>query len=106
MLTRARLREKVKPATRRLRGIAQMYRLATLYLLAHEPLEVRQITDHLGIKENLVAHHLKQLVKTGWIVREKQGRRVTYRLINKNFSEFFRLFEDTPFEREMKEFIR
>jgi DNA-binding transcriptional ArsR family regulator len=100
MLTRARLREKVKPVVRRFRGMAEMHRLAILYLLAHEPMEVREITDHLGIKENLVAHHLKQLVKTGWIVREKQGRRVTYRLVNKNFSEFFRLFEDTPFEKE------
>jgi len=55
----------------------------------------------LAIKENLVAHHLKQLVKTGWIIREKQGRWVKYRLINKNFSEFYRLFEDTPFEKEL-----
>jgi len=102
MLTRARLREKVKPFARRIRGMAQTHRLAILYILAHDPLEVREITDHLGIKENLVAHHLKQLVKTGWIVREKEGRWVKYRLINKNFSEFYRLFEDTPIESKLR----
>lgn len=101
MLTRGRLKENVAPFVRRVRGIAQTYRMAILYLLSYDPLEVRDLTDYLKIKENLVSHHLKQLLRTGWIVRVKQGRIVTYRLREKNFFEFFRLFEDTPFGREV-----
>jgi DNA-binding transcriptional ArsR family regulator len=101
MLTRARLKEKVKPVTRRIRGISQIYRIGVLYLLAHEPMEVHAICDCLGIAENLVSHHLKQLYLTGWVVKTRKGRIVTYRLNEKAFFEFNRLFEDTPFHRDV-----
>jgi DNA-binding transcriptional ArsR family regulator len=101
MLTRARLREKVKPLTRRMRGIAQIYRIGILYLLAHEPMEVHTITDSLGLEENLVSHHLKQMYLSGWVLKTRKGRVVTYRLNEKAFFEFNRLFEDTPFERDV-----
>lgn len=101
MLTRARLKEKVKPFARRIRGVAQIYRLSILYLLAHEPLEVHEITDSIGLAENLVSHHLKQLYKSGWVVKTRTGRVVTYRLNEKAFFEFNRLFEDTPFHRDV-----
>jgi len=61
----------------------------------------RDIVDHLGLAENLVAHHLKQLHLGGWVVKTRQGREVTYQLREKAFLEFFRLFEDTPFEKEV-----
>lgn len=101
MLTRARLKERVKPVTRRLRGVAHVYRLAILYLLAHESMEVHDITENLGLAENLVSHHLKQLYLAGWVLRTRTGRVVTYRLNEKAFFEFNRLFEDTPFERDV-----
>jgi DNA-binding transcriptional ArsR family regulator len=101
MLTRARLKERVKPLCRRARGMAQVYRIAIIYLLAYEPMEAHTITDHLGLKENLVSHHLKQLYLTGWVLKTRKGRVVTYRLNEKAFFEFTRLFEDTPFEREV-----
>ena len=83
MLTRARLREKVKPVARRLRSAAQLYRLSILYLLAHEPMIARDIVDYVGLPENLVAHHLKQLHLGGWVVKTKKGREVTYQLREK-----------------------
>jgi len=101
MLTRARLKEKVKPFARRIRGVAQLYRLGILYLLAHDPMEVHDITDCLGIAENLVSHHLTQLYKTGWVVKTKRGRAVVYRLNEKAFFEFNRMFEDTPFHKDV-----
>ncbi|HUD19913.1 MAG TPA: metalloregulator ArsR/SmtB family transcription factor [Patescibacteria group bacterium] len=101
MLTRARLREKVKPFARRIHGVAHTHRLAILYLLAHEPMEVNEITDHLGLAENLVSHHLKQLYLGGWVLKLQRGRLITYRLNEKAFFEFNRLFEDTPFEKEV-----
>lgn len=101
MLTRARLREKVKPFARRLRGIAQISRLSILYLLSHGPMIVRDIGEDLAMPQPLVAHHLKQMYRSGWIVRTKRGREVVYQLKEKSFFEFFRLFEDTPFEKEV-----
>ena len=99
MLTRARLREKVKPFVRRFRGISHVHRLAIVYLLAHEHMQVHTIVDSLGIKENLVSHHLRQLNLSGWVLKTRVGRDVTYRLNEKAFVEFNRLFEDTPFEK-------
>jgi DNA-binding transcriptional regulator PaaX len=61
----------------------------------------RDIVDHLGLAENLVAHHLKQLHLGGWVVKTRAGREVTYQLRDKAFFEFNRLFEDTPFEKEV-----
>ena len=101
MLTRARLRERVKPVTRRIKGIAHISRIAMLYLLAHESMEVHTITDSLGLPENLVSHHLRQLYLSGWVLKTRKGRVVTYRLNEKAFFEFNRLFEDTPFERDV-----
>jgi DNA-binding transcriptional ArsR family regulator len=101
MLTRARLKERVKPLSRRLKGVSQVYRVAILYLLAHDPMEVHDITDCVGLTENLVSHHLKQLYLTGWVLKTRKGRVVTYRLNEKAFFEFNRLFEDTPFDREV-----
>ncbi len=100
MVTGKRLHEKVKPFASRVRGIAHPHRLAILYLLAHDPLEVRDIVDYLGLAENLVSHHLKQMHTTGWLLKEKVGRIVTYRLNEKAFLEVKKLLADTPFERQ------
>lgn len=101
MLTRARLREKVKPFVRRFRGISHVHRLAIVYLLAHETMKVHAIVDGVGIAENLVSHHLRQLYLSGWVLRTRVGRDVTYRLNEKAFVEFNRLFIDTPFEKNI-----
>jgi|SRR3989344_2736164 len=100
MVTGKRLHEKVKPFAGRVRGIAHPHRLAIMYLLAHEPLWVRDIVDYLGLAENLVSHHLKQMHATGWVFKEKVGRTVTYRLNEKAFFEIKKLLADTPFERQ------
>ena len=101
MLTRARLKEKVKPFARRFRGVAQIYRLSILYLLAYEPMEAHDIADGLGLAGNLVSHHLKQMYLSGWVLKIRKGRVVTYRLNEKAFFEFNRLFEDTPFHKDV-----
>jgi|SRR3990167_5605751 len=101
MLTRSKLKEKVQPFAKRIRGVAHDHRLAILYVLAHNQLEAKDIVDALGVPENLVAHHLKQMYITGWVLKTKQGRSVTYRLNEKAFFEFNRLFTDTPFDRQV-----
>ena len=83
MLTRARLREKVKPVARRMRSASHVSRLSILYLLAQEPMIARDIVDYVGLPQNLVAHHLRQLHLGGWVVKTKKGREVTYQLREK-----------------------
>mgnify|MGYP001581411531 FL=1 len=101
MLTGARLKDKIKPFAKRLRGIAHENRLAILYLLAYYPLQMHEIAENLNLPENLAAHHLKQMHVSGWLLKTKLGRTVTYRLNDKAFFEFNRLFADTPFERQV-----
>lgn len=101
MLTRARLKEKVTPVARRLRSVAEIHRIAIIYLLAHTPLNPRDLAQHVGIAENLVAHHLKQLRLGGWVTRSKRGRETVYALKEKTFLEISRLFDGTPFEKEV-----
>ncbi len=83
MLTKNRLKDKVRPVARQMAGIANVYRLAIVYLLVNDDLLSREIVDALGLPQNLVSHHLKILTTTGWITKERTGRKVTYKL-NKN----------------------
>jgi predicted ArsR family transcriptional regulator len=80
-----------------MRGVAHIERLAIVYTLAFEPKQMHDIADILGIPVNLAAHHLKQLLINGWVLKTRIGRTVTYRLNEKAFTEFNRLFEDTPY---------
>ncbi len=101
MLTRARLREKVTPVARRVAGLSQVHRLCIIYLLAHEPQTPHVLAQNVGIAENLIAHHLKKLRLAGWVTRTGQGRQTVYSLKSKTFLEIGRLFEDTPFEKDV-----
>ncbi len=100
MLTKNRLKEKVQPVATRLAGIANPYRLAVVYLLATDELLNREIVDALGLPPSLVSHHLNILLTTGWITKTKVGKRVTYKLNEKTFESFRRLFADTQFGRQ------
>ncbi len=101
MLTKSRLREKVKPFAKRFRGIAHIHRLSIVYVLSYGPKDVFEIVDALGIAENLISHHLKQLYLTGWVLRTKSGRRITYKLNEKAFFELNRFLSETPFDRQV-----
>lgn len=101
MLIRSQLREKVKPFVRRMAAIGQVYRLGIIYLLAYDPMEVRDIAQNIGIAENLLSHHLKMLLQAGWVSKTKVGKHVTYRLNEKAFFELTRMLEGTPFHRQI-----
>ncbi len=95
MLTKNRLKDKVRPVARQMEGIANVYRLSIVYLLAGGDLLTREIVDALGIRENLVSHHLKILEATGWITKVRIGRKVTCKLNNKALSSLQRLLFPT-----------
>ncbi len=101
MLTGGRLKEKSKLFAKRMKALAHPHRLAIIYLLANDPMWVRDLVDHLNIPQNLIAHHLKQMYLAGWVLKTKEGRHVTYRLNDKAFFELNRFLADTPFERDV-----
>ncbi len=101
MVTRVRLREKIKPHAARIRGIAHPHRLSILYLLCHDALDVRDIVAHVDLPENLVSHHLKQMLLSGWVTKTRTGRRVTYQLQEKAFRDIYAFLSDTPFVRNL-----
>lgn len=101
MLTGGRLKEKSKLFAKRMAAIAHPHRLAILYLLANDPLWVRDMVNYLNVPENLIAHHLRLMHEAGWVLKTREGRHVTYRLNEKAFFELNRFLADTPFERDV-----
>ena len=80
MLTKNRLKDKVRPVAKQMAGVGNVYRLAIVYILANDDLLSREIVDALGLPQNLVSHHLKVLTTTGWLTKQRTGRKVTYSL--------------------------
>lgn len=101
MLIRKRLIDKTTGLALFTKAIAHRYRLAILYLLAHNPMETFEIADTLTITEPLAVHHLKQMIKSGWIKRIRTGKRVTYQLEENSFIELRKFLGDTPFFRRI-----
>jgi ArsR family transcriptional regulator len=62
---------------RLLRSIADRYRLRILNILiraAGTPVCVCELTEALGLPQQNVSYHLKQLVDAGVLLRERRGR--------------------------------
>ena len=101
MTTGKRLLGKLAPFATKLTGIAEVHRLAILYLLLHDPLEFRDIVRELKLPANAVFHHVKQMHKTGWLKRTKVGKSVTYEINPKAFRELHSALPDTYIVREL-----
>ncbi len=100
MFTGVRLKEKVKFCGIRMRGIAHNHRLAIAYILAHGELPLHEIVLNVDLPENLVAHHIGIMERTGWVMKRKSGREVYYRLIDRGFFTLMQLVVESPFYRE------
>ncbi len=61
-----------------LRAISDDYRLAILLTLSEESRTVVELTEHLGIAQPLVSHHLKALRGVGLITMAPEGRSNRY----------------------------
>lgn len=95
MHTGIRLKEKSKKVAKIIRGINGPTRLGILYLLLHKPLETHEIVSDIDLPASLVAHHLKQMYRSGWVKKTRVGRNVTYELEEKVFREIAKFFEGT-----------
>ena len=96
MFTGVRLKAKVKPTVRLVKGISHKHKLAIIYLLAWGPLPAREIVMDVDLPQNLVEHHLKDLLVAGWVTRKRIGREVTYSLVDKSFWDLTKLIRGTP----------
>lgn len=101
MLIRRQLIDKTSKLSNLTQGVSHRYRLAILYLLAHDPKETWEISETLMIDESLAVHHLKIMLKSGWIRRTRIGRRVTYELQENATMELKKFLGDTPFFRDV-----
>lgn len=101
MIIRKRLIDKTTQLQKLTTAVAHRYRLATLYLLAHEPRETRELSYMLSLKEPLLIHHLQILCNAGWIKRVRTGRHVTYELNDDCAVELKKFLGDTPFFRTL-----
>ncbi|MBI5620375.1 helix-turn-helix transcriptional regulator [Candidatus Gottesmanbacteria bacterium] len=102
MLIRKRLNDKVANLQKLTHAVAHRHRLAILYLLSHGSKATYELADTLIIKEPLLVHHLEIMVKSGWIRRIRQGRRVWYELEKTPFVELMKFLGDTPFFRDLR----
>lgn len=100
MTSGQRLLAKVAPYAELIHGISHPHRLAILYILAHDPTWPEDIARHLPIPRPLIAHHMKEMVKAGWISKKRIGLHVTYSINKKALKALPHLLIDTPFWRE------
>ena len=95
-----RLFAKVAPYADLIHGISHPHRLAILYILAHEETWPEDIARHVPVPRPLLAHHLKEMVKAGWLRKKRIGKHVIYSIHKSTLKALPKLLTDTPFWRE------
>lgn len=78
MISGSRVKSKVAPYVAKWQAASDVNRLAILYLLVREPVDVSTLKRQLHISGSLLSHHLTVLLKAGWVTRSKYGKVVTY----------------------------
>jgi ArsR family transcriptional regulator, arsenate/arsenite/antimonite-responsive transcriptional repressor len=96
MISGKRLINHVAPTAIKVQAVAHPYRLSVIYMLAHNPLQMHEIAEKIGLPLNLASHHLKMLVKAGWISKSKVGRTVIYSLQPKTLKQILDVLSETP----------
>lgn len=83
MKATTRLSQAVYPFAIFMQAAGNIHRATILHLLSAKELEIWQVAQKLQVPKNLAAHHLKVLLETGWIRKEKYGKKVYYNLNEK-----------------------
>lgn len=76
------------------RGLGDPTRLHILRLLLDEPRSVSEIVDHLRMSQSRVSNHLACLKWCGYVATERQGRIITYRVIDTRVKTIIELIRD------------
>ena len=101
MITGIRLKEKSKNFSRIIRGVSHAHRLGILYILSHKPMEAHYIAANIDFSENLISHHLKQMLVSGWVIKTRIGRTMMYEINPKVFKNLMKFLEGTPLARKI-----
>ena len=80
MLLGNHLIQKTSPIADKFRAAGSESRTAILAMLLREPMTFSVLVRKLELSPSLTLHHLKILLKSGWITRSKFGKLVTYYL--------------------------
>lgn len=70
-----------------LQGLATPSRLRIIATLEAGPLPVGDIVEAVGMEQSAVSHQLRHLRDLGFIVAERQGRSIIYRLFDTHVLE-------------------
>jgi len=70
----------MKDNTRLFKALSDLNRLRILKMLQSKPLCVCEITEVLGLATSTVSRHLSILRDTGFIIEEKDGKWVNYKI--------------------------
>lgn len=100
-MTGIRLNEHTAPFARRLAAASHPLRLSILHVLCSGEMRTGEIAKNVDIPENLAVHHLMTLTACGWVTKKRLGKSVTYSLNARAFFDWYRVFADTAFGRDV-----
>ena len=86
----------IKKAEKIAKALADPNRLAILKEIKkskHCLLYCTDLNDTLDLAQPSICHHVKQLIDTGIVTSDKEGRNVRYSLNNKILDEYIRFVE-------------
>lgn len=96
LYTRSRLKEKVAPFAIKMAAVSDVRRLAIIFLLSYGEKSAQELLEAIKLSAPLLWHHIRLLVQSKWITREKRGREVYFSLNSQAFFELHHLLKDTP----------
>ncbi|HCB51007.1 TPA: ArsR family transcriptional regulator [Patescibacteria group bacterium] len=80
--------------SKELSTISQIHRLQIICMLSKvKSLCVCEIIQELGIKQNLVSHHLKVLKELNLLTTERKGQNIHYAINKEVFGEFTKIMK-------------
>lgn len=71
------------------KAIANKGRIKILYALKQHSLTVTEISEHVGMSQSAVSHHLKDLKMARLVSNKKEGRKVIYHLDDDHVHDLF-----------------
>lgn len=98
--SQGRLARKIRPFVSYYAAVGHEYRLAIVFVLTDDPQSVKSLSRYLDIAPSLVIHHLRILMKNGWVKRRGEKKDVMYYLERQAFYKWSDLFKDTLFFRQ------
>jgi len=73
---------------RMLKCVSDKTRLEILHSLKDGERCVYDIMNRLGKEQSLVSHHLREMRKCGLVIRQREGKKIMYRLAGRSILKF------------------